>query len=111
MKPLQRVLPFIQILKHVPNPRKLDVLRSFPAYVTDDIIEVLYNILSNNIPVKNSRHRAVLNKNHNQLSELYASSRNKRKRQQILYKQKGGFLGALLPLIISALGGVLASTV
>ena len=109
MSHLRRILPFIESLRHSPVRNQLAILKSFPASVTDGIIEVLYNILSANIKVKNSRYRQVLYKNRKKLEEIYSTSRNKAVRKRVLYKQRGGFISAMLPIIAATLSGIIGS--
>ena len=111
MAHLQRTLPFIQTLKRVPNQKKKNILKNLPSFVTDDIIEVLYNILSNNFKVKNSHHRQVLQKNRSKLEHLYSARQNKKNRNKIFYNQSGGFIGSVLPLIVSVIGSIIAAAV
>ena len=41
-----RALPFVKILdKSKQRVNKSDILKKFPEYVTDDIVEILHNIL------------------------------------------------------------------
>ena len=42
----KRTVPFIKVL-HQSDPRlnKTEILKKFPTYVTDDMMEILHNIL------------------------------------------------------------------
>ena len=49
-KSIKRSLRYIKILvKSNGNVNKKDVMRNFPSYVINDIVEILYNIIADNI--------------------------------------------------------------
>ena len=100
-----RALPFVKVLdKSKPNVNKSDILKKFPEYVTDDIVEILHNILIGKLSVKPSQKK-VLAKNKKKMHE-FANLPSLKKRRTFIYKQKGGFLGAILPVIASVLGNL-----
>ena len=48
-----RALPFVRVLdKSKPRVNKSDILKKFPDFVTDDIVEILHNILIGKLKVK-----------------------------------------------------------
>ena len=50
-----RVLPFVRVLdKSNKSVNKSDVLKKFPKFVTDDIIELLHNILIGKLHIQSS---------------------------------------------------------
>lgn len=100
-----RTLPFLKILlKSKPRVNKIEILKSFPDYVTNDIVELLYNILTGNVPIK-PRQKVSLTK-HRKAMHNFANLPSLKSRKSFIYKQKGGFLTTILPLMISALGSL-----
>lgn len=107
---LKRTLPYLKSLKRVVgDTQKRNLLKTFPAFVVDDIVEILYNILHRNVPVKSHRHLSVLRKKKKTLAGIVAKHKHPRLRKQLVYQQKGGFISAILPILTSVLGGVLSS--
>lgn len=85
------------------------MLRTFPSYVVDDIVEILYNILYKNVHVGNKGHKAFLLRKKRILSKIVGAHKNKKLRKQLIYKQRGGFIGSLIPILTSVLSGILGS--
>lgn len=55
-----RALPFVKILdKSKPRVNKSDILKKFPEYVTDDIVEILHNILIGKLIVKPNQKKIL----------------------------------------------------
>ena len=101
----RRTLPFLKILaKSKPRVNKIELLRRFPDYVTNDIIEMLYNILVGNVRIS-SKQKSMLSK-HRKAMHNFANLNSLSGRRQFIYKQKGGFITTILPMIISALGSL-----
>ena len=107
-KSVQRSYPFIKILiKSRPSVNKAELLRKFPPYVTNDIIEILHNVVTGQLPIK-SKQKQTLGKYKNQLVRLVNIRKHKQK-QKYFHNQNGHFIGALLPILASVLGGILPS--
>jgi hypothetical protein len=106
-KSVSRSIPFIKILIKSKVNRH-DLLRRFPEYVVDDISEILRNLVLGALPVKDKQVK-VLKKYKTPLLKLV--NLKKKKRGQFIYKQKGGFLGAVLPILASLVGGLVANAV
>ena len=70
----------------------------------DCVSECAKNVLRGNVPLK-SNQKAKLRRNQNNLRSLAIKRTSLKKKRQIL--QKGGFLAALLPPVLSLLGGAL----
>lgn len=100
---LKRTLPFLQVLHK--SRDKMAMLKRFPPYVINDIIEVLYNIVHENCSVS-KHHQTVLRKKKEPIAQLFAKT-TKSARVRHMYKQTGGFLGALIPIITSVLASLL----
>jgi len=104
----KRAVPFIKVL-HQSNPRlnKTEILKKFPTYVTDDMMEILHNILIGKLKVK-AGQRQQLTKQRKSMHEFENLSSLK-SRRNFVYKQRGGFLSVILPIIASVLGGLFHS--
>jgi hypothetical protein len=97
-----RALPFLRVLDKAKSyVNKNDILTKFPVYVTNDIIEILYNICIGKLHVKSSQKK-TLAKYRTQI-HTFARLPSLKSKRKFLYEQKGGFLRALLPIIISVL--------
>jgi ribosomal protein S18 len=107
--PCRRSLPFIQALVKIRyNKDRLAVLKKFPSFVIKDIIEILYNVISKNCKIS-PRHVNLLRKHQKSVTQLIDNAkRRKLNNNMVLYKQKGGFLGAILPILASVLGTLFA---
>lgn len=104
-KAFARTLPFLKVLqKSRPKVNKVELLKKFPDYVANDIVELLYNILTGNVPV-NKSHKTQLSK-HRKAMHRFADLPSLKSRRDFMYKQKGGFLSTIIPLAISALGSL-----
>ena len=81
-----------------------------PSFVFDDIVEILYNILNQNVEVKKSRDRKTLYYYRNVLTDISNNARKPKTRQAIIKRQSGGFIGAVLPIVLGTLTSLLANT-
>ena len=105
--PIQRSLPFIEVMmKSKPYKNKVKLLKFFPQFVTDDIIEFIYNIVTQKLPVE-CKDIEKLKKFQNKILHLL-NIPDQRRRRTYMYNQTGGFLGAFLPIIASLVGGLVS---
>ena len=100
---LKRSIPFLKMLKQAPVRTKQKLIRTFPPHVLDDMIEILYNILFENVHVRNSNHRTFMKKHKTILTRMFNARGKRRERNQLLLDQKGGFFAGLLPILASVL--------
>ena len=108
-KSIKRSLPYIKILvKSNGNVNKKDVMRNFSSYVINDIVEILYNIITGKIEI-GSTQKKRLKPYKKPLLKLVNTP--KKSRKNFVYKQKGGFIGAVLPIIASFIGGLISNVV
>ena len=97
-----RTLPFLKILqKSKPRVNKVEILRKFPGYVINDMAELLHNILIGNVSIKPKEKKSLIK--YRRAMHDFSNLPSLKRRRQFIYKQKGGFLGVILPLIVSAL--------
>lgn len=97
----ERSKPFFNSLLQAPTGTRMNILQAFPNFVVDDMIEILYNIVMGNIEV--GSRKKILNKHQKALTNL-VNAKSKHMRRLVIYKQKGGFIAALLPLVMGLLG-------
>jgi hypothetical protein len=108
-KSVNRSLPYIKILaKSDRSVNKKEVLHNFPPFVINDIVEILYNIITGQIEI-GSKHKKCLKPYKKPLLKLVNTP--KTSRNHFVYKQKGGFIGAVLPIIASLIGGIVSNVV
>ena len=101
-----RSLPYFNALLKAPNNRRIEILQSFPTFVVNDLIEVLYNVVLGNVDV--GRRKTNMKKYKKSLIQL-VSVKGKKNRRNVIYNQRGGFIGALIPIVLSVLGGALGN--
>jgi len=107
-KRFNRTLPYLKLLqtaKHGAN--KIDLLKKFPEHVTNDLIEILYNVVTGTIHITPSQ-KAKLRRQKKKLIELI-NLPSLKSRRTFIYKQKGGFLSLLLPALIPLVSNLISS--
>lgn len=100
---LERSIPFFTSLIKSPKSSRMTILQTFPSYVIDDLLEIIINIVHGNINVSHSK-RDVLKQHKKSLLTLLNSRNKKAMRYFFINKQDGGFIAALLPIALAALG-------
>ena len=75
----------------------------------DDIVEVLLNVALENVPIPNIRRKKATSPQKRYVIPLIEKAKNKAARRLLIYKQSGGFLTAVLPLIASIVGSIAAN--
>ena len=101
---LNRSIPYFNTLLKSPNTNRMSILQAFPNFVVDDLIEVLYNIVVGNADIGSKK--SSLRRHKKTLLNL-VHVRSKKARRTMIYNQKGGFIAALLPIILGILGPML----
>jgi len=108
-KSVKRSLPYIQVLiKSRSNVNKKEVLCKFPQFVIDDIVEILYNILTGKLKIESKALTRLMPYKKPIVKLVNTPSKN---RKPFVYKQTGGFIGAVLPVIASLIGGLVSNVV
>jgi hypothetical protein len=100
---LERSIPYFKALLKASNASRQGILHAFPTFVMDDLVEVLYNVVLGNVNI--GKRKQNLKKYQNTLLDI-ANTKGKKKLRSIIYNQKGGFLGAILPIALSTLSGL-----
>jgi hypothetical protein len=102
--PYKRSIPYFNILMKSGTMKRMNILQSFPSFVVDDMIEILYNVVLGKVNI--GRKVSKLQNLKKPLLDIVHTNGKKGKRN-IIYKQSGGFLGALIPIILSVLGSTM----
>ena len=106
---LKRTLPYMRLLIVAPNKNRRKMLQSYPAFVVSDMVEILYNILAKNVSLRNPNYIKAMKSNKGVMTKLFNVARKPSQRKKIILSQKGGFIGAMVPIIASVLGGLAGS--
>jgi hypothetical protein len=101
---VERSIPYFNALLKAPVVKRIQILQSFPAHVVDDLIEILYNVVLGRVDI-GSRTKNL--KRHRKALLDIVNTKGKRFRRNIIYRQKGGFLGALIPIVLSTVAGII----
>ena len=99
---IERSIPFFTALLKSQKSMRMKILQSFPTYVIDDLIEIILNIVRGNVNVSQGK-KEVLKKHRKSLLTL-VNTKNKKLMRKVMNKQRGGFIAALLPIALAALG-------
>lgn len=101
----QRSIPYFNALLKATKLKRMNILQSFPSFVIDDMLEVLLNIVLGKVNVTRGK-RTILSKHQKPLLDI-VNTKNKKLMRKIIYKQSGGFLGSLIPIVLSTLSGLI----
>jgi len=104
---IQQSLPFFNALIKAPKELQVKMLQSFPSFVVDDLLEIIVNVVRGNVNISKAK-KEILKQHKKPLLSL-VHTKNKKVMRQVLYKQKGGFIGTLLPIIVSAIAGLISN--
>jgi len=100
-----RSIPFFETLLKSPIGSRQGILNAFPQFVVDDLTEILYNIVLGNVDIGSRKQN--LKKHKKNLLDLL-NTKTKLGRRRLIYRQKGGFIGALIPIVLSILAKTMA---
>ena len=101
---MRRYLPTLRRIQRLGERAKRKLIKDCDKNLIDCFCECSKNVLKGNVPLNGSQ----LNKLRREKKNLRALALKKtalKKKRKIL--QKGGFIGALLPPILSIIGGLL----
>lgn len=108
MSKYQRTLPYIHALNRIPSPRhRQSMFSHLPAFVADDIAEIIYNIVMGNAHISKN-YKSQLSKIKHDLYRI-VKAKSRKARRTAIYKQSGG--AAFLPLLLPAIATVIGSLV
>ena len=104
-KRLHKHAPYLHVLAKGTAKQRQAVIRGASKELMCCLCECALNVLNGNIPSKPD-DKNNLKKYQNNLRSLTSRKLSAQKKKKTL-SQKGGFLGALLTPVLSALGGLL----
>lgn len=93
---LSRSIPYFNALLKAQNNKRMSILKAFPTFVIDDLIEILYNIVLGKANIGTRKNNLI--KHQNALLKLI-DTKTKNGRRRVIYNQNGGFLNVLIPII------------
>jgi hypothetical protein len=102
--PYKRSIPYFNALLKAGIMKRMNILQSFPSFVVDDMIEILYNVVLGKVDI--GRRAVKIQKLKKPLLDI-VHTKGKKGKRSVIYKQSGGFLGALIPIILSVLGSTM----
>jgi hypothetical protein len=97
---VQQLLPELKRLRRMTLSERKQYIKLCGKKFIYDVCECVKNLLKGNVPLK-SAHLTCLKRHKQSLRQLSVKSTSLRARKKLL--QKGGFLGFLLPSLISGL--------
>lgn len=100
---MKNYLPVLKRIRKLGEKAKQQYVRKCDKEFLDCASECAKNIIKGNVPLTNSQ-KATLRRKRDDLRALSVKKTSLRKKRRIL--QKGGFLTALLPPILSVLGSL-----
>ena len=101
---LDRSLPYFNTLLKAPNAKRMSILTAFPSFVVDDLVEVLYNIALGHVHIRIRKRN--LKRYRKALLDI-VNTKSKIQRRGIIYKQRGGFFGALIPIALPVIDSLI----
>ena len=102
------MLPILKRINKLGDRAKRQYLKKCNKEFVDCVSECAKNVLRGNVPLTTNQ-KAKLRRNQKNLRSLAIKRTSLKKRRQIL--QKGGFLAALLPPVLSLLTGVIKDAI
>lgn len=105
---VRRLLPILKRINKLGDRAKRQYVKKCNKEFVDCVSECAKNVLRGNVPLTTNQ-KAKLRRNQKNLRSLAIKRTSLKKRRQIL--QKGGFLAALLPPVLSLLGGALTGVI
>ena len=103
---LKHHAPYLHVLARGSDKQRHGVIQGANKELMNCLCECALNVLNGNIPLKPSEKKKI-KKYKRHLRVLSDRKTGAQKKKRVL-RQKGGFLGALLTPVLSALGGLLS---
>lgn len=101
---VRQILPELKRLKRLKDKDRRKYLKTCCAPFVDGLCECIRNLLKGRVPIK-PKHLRALRRYKKYLREASSKKTPRSKRRRLL--QTGGFIGAILPTLISGLGALL----
>ena len=104
-KSVMRSMSFMRLLNFIhPTGKTKIILKLFPSFVVNDMVEILFNIIYKNVRIDHS-HVMKLKTYKKPLLKLLSMGKGK-PRTHFLHNQSSGFFNVVLQSIVSTLGHV-----
>ena len=103
---LRKAVPYFNLLIKTHHTKRGKLLHLLPEHVAQTIIELMYNIVNERIPLRQPTHFDTLKQNKARVLQI-VEPKSPKTQLRTLYKQNGGFLGAILPILVSVVGSLL----
>jgi len=101
---MRRYLPLLKQINRLGERAKRQLIKKCDREFLDCVSECAKNFIKGNVPLKPAQLRR-LRRDRSSVRVLALKKTSLKKKRRIL--QKGGFLGALIPPVLSALGSLL----
>ena len=105
---MRKFLPILKRINRLGEKARRKLVQKCNRQLLDCFSECSRNVLKGNVPLKDSEVKKLRREKRN-LKALSLRKTSLKKKRKIL--QKGGFIGALLPPVLSVLGSLLAGVV
>jgi len=103
---VKQYLPVLKRLRRMGDKAKREYVRRCDREFVDCVSECAKNVIKGNVPLSH-RQKSNLRPKRHDLRAVSARKTSLRTKRKII--QKGGFLGALLPPVLSVLAGLLTN--
>ena len=105
---LRRSFPYIHSLANsrLTENEKVALLKRFPDFVLKDVVEILYNIVNKTVQPSPKFMSPIKRKERSIVKFLDDAKKYKQSPKLALRKQKGHFLGFVIPAILSVLSSL-----
>jgi len=101
---VKKFLPFLKRIRRMADKARREYVKKCDKQFIDCVSECSVNVIKGNVPLT-VRQKSALRRRRNDLRALSRRKTSLKAKRKIL--QKGGFLGSLLPPVLSLLGGLL----
>ena len=101
---IRRNEDILRYLCRAPPSVRQQLIAKLPKSVVDGFSEVAVNLFAGNVPLNAGQKRRI--RRHKDRLRYLASRSTPLQKKRKLLQQKGGFLGALIPILGSVLGGL-----
>jgi hypothetical protein len=98
---IERSLPYFNAIIKSPNSNRMQILKAFPSFVVDDLVNIIFDIVSGRLDIGSRKENL---KKHRNVLMAIANTKSMRDRRRVLKSQTGGFIAAILPIVLGALG-------
>ena len=94
---------FLQLLAHCPDHQRQFLLKTATPQLVHALVQVLYNILKEHIPIS-EENKGILLPLKDALLNLARSNVPYKTKKRVLVQESSGFIENVLALVISSLG-------